>query len=217
MTLTDGLVRWTWEQKCQKAVEALGTNGFTAVYCANRQEAVDYILKEAADTRTVGFGGSMSVTDLTVQAALAEQGKEILNHSTSGLSREERIEIMRRQLTCDLFLSGSNAVTMSGWLVNIDATGNRVAAMIFGPRKVIVVAGRNKLVDGGVPEAMRRVKEWATPPNARRLNFNTPCAKTGFCSDCNSPDRLCRATTVLDRRPRLTEFHVLIVNEELGF
>lgn len=216
MSQTDDLVQWTYQQKCEKVVEALGQNGFTAVYCRTRQEAGDYILKEAAQSQSVGFGGSMSVVDLGVQARLQEQGKDILNHGMPGLSLDERIAIMRRQQTCDLFLCGTNAVTLSGWLVNIDASGNRVAAMIFGPQKVIVVAGRNKIVEGDLTAAIRRIKDRASPPNAKRLNFNTPCAKTGFCSDCNSPDRVCRATTIIDRRPRLTEMHVLVVNEELG-
>jgi hypothetical protein len=158
----------------------------------------------------------MSIVDLDVQRVLAEQGKEILNHANPGLSKEQRLEILRRQLTCDLFLSGTNALTLSGELVNIDATGNRVAAMFFGPRMVIVVAGRNKLVGGTAQEAIQRVKQWATPPNAKRLNFNTPCAKTGFCSNCNSPDRLCRITTIIDRRPRFTDLRVLVVNADLG-
>jgi hypothetical protein len=216
MSQTDDLVLWTHQQKCEKAVEALGQNGFTAVYCPDRQKAIDYILKEATSAETVGFGGSMSVADLGVQALLAAQRKEVLNHSTPGLTREEKLAVMRRALTCDLYLAGTNAVTVNGWLVNIDATGNRVAAMIFGPHKVIVVVGRNKLVEGDLTAAIRRVKDRSTPPNAKRLGFNTPCAKTGFCSDCNSPDRLCRATTVLDRRPRMTDFHVLVVNEDLG-
>ena len=216
MSLTQELVHWSNEQKCEKAVESLGKNGFTAVYCRNADEARDYILREAADAETVGFGGSLSGVDLQVADRLAETGKVLLNHSAPGLSPDERLEVMRRQLTCDLFLSGSNAVTLSGWLVNIDASGNRVGAMLFGPQKVIVVAGRNKLVDGGVEEAIRRVKEWASPPNAKRLNFNTPCARTGFCSDCNSPDRICRVTTIIDRKPRRTDIRVLVVNEDMG-
>jgi hypothetical protein len=143
-------------------------------------------------------------------------GKELLIHGVPGLSIEERLAIMRRQLTCDLFLTGTNALTLSGFLVNIDATGNRVGSMLFGPRKVIVVAGRNKLVDGDIGAAIRRVKESASPPNANRLNYATPCAKTGFCSDCNSPDRICRITTVIDRKPRLTDLRVLVVNEDMG-
>jgi len=216
MSMTHELADWTWEQKCRKAVAALDTNGFTALYCQTSDDARRYILDTAAEATSIGFGGSMSIVDLDVQRVLAEQGKEILNHANPGLSKEQRLEILRRQLTCDLFLSGTNALTLSGELVNIDATGNRVAAMFFGPRMVIVVAGRNKLVGGTAQEAIQRVKQWATPPNAKRLNFNTPCAKTGFCSNCNSPDRLCRITTIIDRRPRFTDLRVLVVNADLG-
>jgi hypothetical protein len=215
--LTEELVTWAHEQKCLKAVESLGRNDFSAIYCATPKAAYDYILAEAADVQSVGFGGSMSIAGLGVEAHLRELGKEILNHGAPALSRDERLEIMRRQLTCDLFLAGCNALTLSGELINIDATGNRAAAMFFGPQKVIVVAGRNKLVDGTPQEAVARVKGWATPPNAKRLNFNTPCARTGFCSNCNSPDRLCRVTTIIDRRPRFTDLRVLVVNADMGF
>src|SRR6185369_4969999 len=217
MPQTGELVLWTHEQKCLKAVDSLAGNGFGAVYCATPPEAFDCILREAAGAASVGFGGSMSIAGLEVEARLREMGKEILNHADPALSRDEKMDVMRRQLTCDLFLSGTNALTLSGELVNIDATGNRAAAMFFGPRKVIVVAGRNKLVDGTPLDAIARVKNWATPPNARRLNFKTPCASTGFCSDCNSPDRLCRVTTIIDRKPRFTDLTVLVVNADLGF
>jgi hypothetical protein len=217
MTQTDELVFWTHEQKCLKALDSLVKNGFGAVYCATQQEAFDCIVREASDAVSVGFGGSMTIVGLGVEARLREMGKEILNHANPALSRDERMDVMRRQLTCDLFLSGTNALTLSGELVNIDATGNRVAAMSFGPRKVVVVAGRNKLVDGTVHDAILRVKNLATPPNSRRLNFKTPCASTGFCSDCNSPDRLCRVTTIIDRKPRFTDVRVLVVNADLGF
>jgi len=217
MSLTEELVLWTHEQKCLKAVASLVKNGFGAVYCATPQDAFDCIIREAADAASVGFGGSMSIVGLEVEARLREMGREILNHANPALSRDERMDVMRRQLTCDLFLSGTNALTLSGELVNIDATGNRAAAMFFGPRKVVVVAGRNKLVDGTVHDAIQRVKNWATPPNSRRLNFKTPCASTGFCSDCNSPDRLCRVTTIIDRKPRFTDLRVLVVNADLGF
>ena len=217
MTMTEELVSWTNEQKCRKAVASLEGNGFTALFCATPEAATEYIIAGATDAVTVGFGGSMSIVSLGVEQILREQGKEILNHSSAAFSRDERLEVMRRQLTCDLFLSGSNALTLNGELVNIDATGNRVAAMLFGPRKVIVVVGRNKLVDGTPHDAIVRVKAWATPPNSKRLNFKTPCAATGFCSDCNAPDRLCRATTIIDRKPRFTDLHVLVVNADMGF
>lgn len=217
MGMTEELVLWTHEQKCRKAVTSLEKHGFTARYSATPDDAAEYIIAEAADSNTVGFGGSMSIVSLGVEQRLREQGKQILNHGPANFSREEKLEIMRRQLTCDLFLSGCNALTLDGVLINIDATGNRVGAMLFGPRKVIVVVGRNKLVEGSPQDAIERVKARATPPNAKRLNFKTPCAATGFCSDCDSPDRLCRVTTIIDRRPRLTDLHVLVVNADLGF
>jgi L-lactate utilization protein LutB len=216
MTLTRELVDWSFAEKCEKAVESLGKNGFTAVYCQTIQQAFDYIVKAAERAETVGFGGSLSIVDLKVTDRLKEMGKELLNHGVPGLTLEERLAIMRRQLTCDLFLTGVNAVTLSGFLVNIDATGNRVGSMFFGPKKVIAVAGRNKLVDGDVAAAVKRIKDFASPANAKRLNYNTPCAKTGFCCDCNSPDRICRITTVIDRKPRLTDVQVLVVNEDMG-
>ncbi|MDD2732333.1 MAG: lactate utilization protein [Desulfuromonadaceae bacterium] len=217
MGMPEELFTWSHEQKCRKAVASLEKNEFTAFYCPTPQDAADYIISAAEDAVTVGFGGSMSIVSLGVEQILREQGKEILNHGSPAFSREEKIDIMRRQLTCDLFLSGCNALTLNGELVNIDATGNRVAAMFFGPRKVIVVAGRNKLVDGTPQDAIARVKAWATPPNSKRLNFKTPCASTGFCSNCNSPDRLCRVTTIIDRKPRITDMHVLVVNSDMGF
>ncbi|MEA5112506.1 MAG: lactate utilization protein [Geobacteraceae bacterium] len=216
MSMTENLVNWTHERKCRTTVAALEKNGFIALYLQSAAEAADYIVAEAEGAETIGFGGSMSVADLQVGPRLLQMGKELLNHGAPGLSFEERIEIMRRQLNCDLFLSGSNALTLTGCLVNIDAIGNRVGSMFFGPKKVIVVVGRNKLVDGSIQDAINRVKNWASPPNARRLNYKTPCAETGFCSDCGSPERICRITVVLERKPRYTDVRVLVVNEDMG-
>lgn len=216
MSLTKELVNWQHEQRCQKAVEALGQNGFTAFYCSNCYDARAYIIHHSADAASVGFGGSRTIVDLGVETVFEEQGKEILDHGRPGLDFDAKMAIMRRQLTCDLFLASSNAITLSGWLVNIDGNGNRVAALTFGPRRVIVVAGRNKIVDGDLAAAIYRVKNSAAPANARRLGCNTPCAKTGFCANCNSPDRICRITHVMDKKPRVADIHVLVVNEDLG-
>ncbi|MDR2850171.1 MAG: lactate utilization protein [Verrucomicrobiota bacterium] len=216
MPRTTELNDWTTEKKCRRLVENLARKHFTAVYCATAQEAADYILKEAEGAASVGFGGSLSVADLKLTTPLAEKGKEILNHGFPDLTPEQRVEIMKRQQTCDLFLTGTNAVTLDGCLVNIDGNGNRVAAMIYGPGKVIVVAGRNKIVEGDVCDAIRRVKDKASPPNAQRLGKQTPCAATGFCHDCDSPQRICHVTTVIDSKPSLTDLHVLVVNEDMG-
>lgn len=216
MTTSASLNDWSYEQKCHAAVAALLRNGFTAQYCATADQARDYILHAGATAASVAFGGSLSVASLDVEAEFAHRGKEILNHSNPSFSREERLAVMRRQLTSDLFLTGCNALTLSGELVNIDATGNRVAAMFFGPQQVIVVVGRNKLVQGTPQDAINRIKLWASPPNARRLGFKTPCAQSGFCSNCSSPDRICRIAVTIDRKPRFTDLHVLVVNADLG-
>jgi hypothetical protein len=207
---------WHSEKLCRAAVDALNKKHFTAVYCQSAQEAADYILKHAEGAQTIGFGGSLSVADLKLASTLAERGKTLLNHGLPDLTPDQKREVMNRQQTCDLFLTGTNAVTLDGCLVNIDGIGNRTAAMIYGPAKVIVVAGRNKLVEGDAADAMRRVKTYASPPNAMRLNKQTPCAATGICADCDSPQRICHVTTIIDSKPSLTDLHVLVVNEDMG-
>ena len=216
MSQTEELNDWAYAKKCEKAVEGLKKNGFGALYCQTGEEVFHYILNEAAEARSIGFGGSLSVADLKLADKLKGMGKEILNHGLPDLTMEERLVIMRRQLTCDLFLTGSNALTLSGVLVNIDGNGNRAAAMFFGPKKVIVVVGRNKLVDGSVEDAVHRIKSFASPPNTKRLGLATPCATTGFCSDCDSPQRICRVTTIIEKKPRNTDIRVLVVNEDMG-
>lgn len=207
---------WLTEKKCRAVVAALAKKHFTAVYCATAQEAADYILKQAETAHSIGFGGSLSVADLKITSTLASLGKEILNHGFPDLSPEQRQTLMKRQQTCDLFLTGTNAVTLDGCLVNIDGNGNRVAAMIYGPTKVIVVAGRNKIVEGDTADAIKRIKDKSAPPNAMRLGKQTPCAVTGFCSNCDAPQRICHITTIIDSKPSLTDLHVLVVNEDMG-
>lgn len=216
MSKTEELNNWAYGKKCERAVEGLKQNGFGAVYCHSSEEVFHYIVNEAAEAASVGFGGSLSIADLRLADQLKAMGKEILNHNAPEIPPEERLAVTRRQLNCDLFLTGSNAVTLSGTLVNIDGNGNRAAAMFFGPKKVIIVVGRNKLVDGGTDQAIARIKQFAAPPNARRLNLATPCATTGFCCDCDSPQRICRVTSIIDRKPRNTDIRVLVVNEEMG-
>jgi len=216
MGFTEDLKNWNYDLKCQETVRALNKNNFIGVYCENQAAALEYILAEAQTAVTIGFGGSMTITDIGVRERLAELGKELLNHNAPGLSMEEKLQVMRRQLTCDLFLASANAVTYTGNVISIDGNGNRVASMIFGPQKVILVVGRNKLVNT-VDEGLKRIKSWCAPLAAKRLNYATPCAATGFCADCNSPQRICTITVVLERKPRLSDLRILVVNEDLGF
>ena len=123
----------------------------------------------------------------------------------------------RLQNVKGLFLLSANALTEDGRLVNIDGNGNRVAASINGPRQVCYVVGRNKIVAGGVDDAIARIKRCACPPNCRRLGKKTPCAATGVCADCDSPDRICKVTVVFDRKPTGVACEVVLVDEDLGY
>lgn len=207
---------WHRRRLLDETGRSLEKNGFSVRIFDSHVEALPVLEAQAADAHTLGFGGSMTLAELGLIKRFEEAGKKTLVHGRPGISAEERRRIMAEQQACDVFFTSSNAVTLQGQLVNIDATGNRVCAMAFGPRKVVVVAGANKL-SHSLEAALRRVKEVACPPNARRLNFNTPCAKTGLCSDCNSPERICRITTIIDKKPRATDMVICLINEDLGY
>lgn len=135
--------------------------------------------------------------------------------TTRGLYPDVKTSILKRQLTSDLFISGSNAVTLEGELVNVDGTGNRVAALNFGPTKTIVVVGVNKIVRD-LDEAFARIESWAAPMNNKRLDKPNPCVKAGVCMDCDGDTRICRVYQILRKRPSGTDFTVIVVGEELS-
>ena len=205
------------DNRLEETVAALRRRGFAAECFATGADAAARVKELAADAKSVGFGGSVTLASLGLAEALAAAGKEIWRHGDPKWRPEEKMDVMRRELTCDLFLTSANALTADGRLVNIDGNGNRVAASIFGPKRVVFVVGRNKIVDGGIDAAIDRIKREACPPNCRRLNRKTPCAATGACADCSSPDRICNVTVVMDRRPSRTDVHVLLVDEDLGY
>lgn len=207
---------WHNEAIGTKTVEALVKNNFKAMYCQTKQEAVEQILALIPVEATVGVGGSWTVGELGLLDRLSALGNTMFNHGLPNLSAETRIELRRKQLTCDVFLTGTNAVTMDGRLVNTDGIGNRVASMIFGPKKVIIVVGANKIVKD-VAEAEKRIKLYAAPINNKRLHTPNPCTSTGECMDCQGPTRICNVTTIISKRPPLTDIHVVVVGEDLGF
>lgn len=185
----------------EDVAEALKRRGFEAEVAATASEALARVMKEAEGAANVGWGGSETIKAIGAREALAAAGKEIRDHRTD----------------CDLFLLSANALTRDGRIVNVDGAGNRVAASIYGPRRVVYVVGRNKIVEGGVDEALARIRSCACPPNARRLGRRTPCARSGVCADCDSPDRMCKVTVVFDRRPTPLSAKVILVDEELGY
>jgi L-lactate utilization protein LutB len=207
---------WHHATLADRSAEALRRNGFDAHAVATAAEAAARVLAFARPGATVGFGGSMTVAALGVKPELERLGAVLLDHNAPGLAPVERREVQRRQLTCDLFLSSSNAVTLDGELVNVDGNGNRVAALSFGPSKVVVVVGANKVVRDEAA-AWERLEALAGPMNARRLGKQTPCVKAGTCQDCEGETRICRIYQVLRRRPTLSDFTVLVVAEPLGY
>ncbi len=210
------LKEWHNETLAAKTVEALRKNNFQAAYYQTGPEAVAAILKLIPADATVGVGGSATVGELGLTDQLALRGNTVFNHNQPGLDPEQKLEMRRKQLTCDVFLTSANAITRDGRLVNTDGTGNRVAAMIFGPKQVIVVAGINKIA-GDLAAAEKRIQTQAAPLNNKRLNLANPCVKTGECMDCQGPTRICNVTTVMHRRPSLTAMQVIIVGEDLGY
>jgi hypothetical protein len=163
----------------------------------------------------IGIGGSLSVRGIGLIERLSDQNTQVLDHWKQGLTKEEISAIRLSQLTCDLFLSSANAITEKGDIVNIDGFGNRVNAMTFGPKKVIIIAGYNKIVPD-VNSALDRIKGVAAPLNAKRLGLPLPCAETGYCHDCKTEARICRVTSIIQRRPSGTDVSVYLINEELG-
>ncbi|HJX60095.1 MAG TPA: lactate utilization protein, partial [Thermodesulfobacteriota bacterium] len=207
---------WWIEERARKTVEKLEAHDFKALYMKSRQEAVEEIWKYITPKTRVGAAGSITIRELGILDQLEKQGNIVYDHWKPGLSKEKILEIRKSQMTSDLFLGSVNAITMNGEMVNIDGAGNRVNSHIFGPGKVILVVGYNKIVED-VQEGIKRVKNVAAPINAKRLNIDVPCAKLGKCVDCNSPNRICRVVVIHERRPSLTDILVILVGEELGF
>lgn len=213
-------IRSYWTLRLAETREALAANNFDAYVADSLAEANELVLKTlhpALKPRSVSFGGSVTIGAGGLYAAYkAMPDIELLDTVDHSLTFEQKYEIRRRALLVDLFLMSSNAVTEDGMLVNLDMFGNRVAALTFGPRNVVVVAGRNKIVPD-VENAMTRIKNYAAPVNTARLKMKTPCVKTGRCMDCKSPQRICNSWTITEKCFPEGRIKVVLVNEDLGY
>lgn len=207
---------WLWAQRGQQCAANLKKNGFDAHWVADLDAARSLILPMLTNCHSFGFGGSESVRKLGLVEHLAAEGKTVFDHWRDGLSPQESLAIRRSQLHADCFFCSANAISLSGEIVNVDGAGNRTSAMGFGPGKVVIVAGMNK-VTNDLESALQRVREVAGPMRAKSLGMQTPCAETGVCNDCRSPQRICRITTILHRQPVLTPTSVVLINQALGF
>lgn len=205
-----------YENLGSSVCKALNSHGFKALYVTSSDAAREAVEALIPDGATVGIGGSVSVREIGVIEVLERKGCKIAHHWKPGLTADEKKNVLMDELSADWYLTSANAVTRDGALVNIDGTGNRVAAMSWAAGKIIYVVGINKIT-GDLDSAMDRVRNIASPPNAVRTGANTPCVTLGYCVDCNSPQRICNVFTVIPRCPLGRESHVIIVGEELGY
>ena len=208
------MIKKRYDKAGPAVAEAMKKRGFDAYYVSTAEEARAKALELIPENSTVSWGGSVTIDEIGLKKAVIDGGYNVINRDEAG-TPEERTELMRKAHTCDVYLMSANAVSEDGQLVNIDGNGNRVAALCFGPKEVIVVAGMNK-VAGNIEEAYARARKFAAPVNAQRFNLGTPCNRTGMCSDCLSPDSIC-SQLVVTRRTSGGRIKVILVGEDLGF
>ena len=208
------------EKFIRQTLEALGRHRMTAEYVQSRWDVLPKILEWIPQGAAVAFGGSVTLEQTGVINGLRQMGAqgdlEVLDRFAPGLTPDELKDLFRRAFTSDVFLPSSNAITQDGYLYNVDGRGNRVAAMIYGPESVIVVAGINKICKD-LEAAIRRNQTVSAPQNAKRLNKNTPCVKTGECMHCLSKDRICASFVALGPQMVPDRIKVLLVGESLGY
>lgn len=208
------------DEKIKRTLYSLKANRFNALFADNSETAKKIILSMVQDDDVVGIGDSATLRQIGIIPELEDRKIVTKNPFDRELIRDKSKSTIRRKMqreisTCDVFLVSSNAVTLDGKIVNIDMVGNRVAPMIFGPKKVVAIVSRNKIV-GDVKEALYRIKQVIAPYHAKKMGSNTPCSINGICSDCFSDQRICNVTTVLDKKPAFTDFTIIMIDEDLG-
>jgi L-lactate utilization protein LutB len=209
-----------WKTRLVDLKEALEANNFEVFIANDTHEAKTIVLEKilpGTAAKSVSWGGSMTFIATTLYDYLKnESGLQVLDTYDKELSPEESLERRRQSLLADLFFTGTNAVTEVGQLVNLDMIGNRIAGITFGPKHVVILVGRNKIV-ADLDQAMFRIKDYAAPVNVMRLDKKTPCAKTSFCEECKSPDRICNTWTITEKSFPKGRVKVVLINQDLGF
>ena len=207
-------IKTQYDKSGPTLVKTMKKRQFDAYYCSTAEEAVEKVLELIPAGDVVSWGGVATVDQLGIKDRLRQRNQPLIDRDTAK-TPDERMDMLRQALTCDTFLMSSNAISEDGQLVNIDGMGNRVAALCFGPKQVIVVAGMNK-VAGDLDSAMSRARHIAAPANVQRFDVKTPCAVTGQCGNCTSPDCICAqiVTTRFSKIPG--RIKVVLVGEVLG-
>lgn len=196
-------------------ISNLGQRNITGYFVSNLNDARDKIMELLPDSGTVGIGNSKTLKDMEITHFLERRGYSVLD-KTFAASREEARDLKRRALLADCYISGSNAISLEGHIVNIDHSGNRAAALIYGPYKVIIVIGKNKIVPT-LNDAIGRARNLAAPLNAKRAKMNPPCVDIGHCIDCRHPERVCNNLLIIEGQTDPHRMSVIIVGEDHGF
>jgi len=202
--------------KFNKVKKELEKRRFLCDIVEDASEARNLITELIPVNASVSLGGSVTLTETRILKQLYEMDIRLQDRYQEGLSEDERKDVLREAFTSDIFVTSTNALTMQGELYNIDATGNRVAAMAFGPKKVIVVVGQNKLVSN-IEEAENRLRSIAAPMNCTRLNRKTPCTISGECMDCLSEERLCANFVRMGISYPKHRVHIILIKEDFGY
>ncbi|UCF94734.1 MAG: lactate utilization protein [Desulfobacterales bacterium] len=209
-----------WQTRLNDLKTALEANNFDVFLAADVKEAHQIVLEKilpASGARTVSWGGSMTLMSSGLYEVLKERDDlERIDTFDKDIAPEAQTERRRQALLVDLFITGTNAVTETGQLVNLDMIGNRIGALTFGPKNVVVLVGRNKIVPD-LNEAMFRVKNYVAPVNAMRLDKKTPCVKTSYCEECKSPDRICNTWTITEKSFPKGRVKVVLIDADVGF
>jgi L-lactate utilization protein LutB len=209
-----------WNLRLADLKTALESNNFEVYLADDRQAACRIALEDIIpklNARSISWGGSMTFLKADGLYDRLKNNKEfeVLDTFDKTGSSEEMLERRRQALLVDLFITGTNAITEIGQLVNLDMIGNRIGALTFGPKWVIILVGRNKLV-ASLDEAMYRIKNYVAPANSMRLDKKTPCIKTSYCEECKSPDRICNTWTITEKSFPKGRVKVVLINEDLG-
>lgn len=200
----------------ERLVKKLAQRHYEAYYCPTAQEAVEKALSLIEENSTITWGGSMTIRDTGLIKALYEAGKYKLLDRETLTDRAEIMEMYRQAFYADVYLTSANAISEDGEIVNIDGNGNRVAAITFGPKKVIFMIGINK-VCGTLDAAIVRARTTAAPINAARFDINTPCHADGCCHDCHSPQCICNYIHVMRNSYPAMRHTVILIGEEAGY
>jgi L-lactate utilization protein LutB len=209
-----------WDIRLTKVKKELDANNFDVYLAKNKnfakKIAYETIIPSLAP-KTISWGGSKTFIETRLYEALKHDPKySVVDTYDKGVPPEKIVERRRQSLLVDLYITGTNAVTESGTLVNLDMIGNRIAALTFGPKYVLLFIGRNKIV-ADVKSAMNRIKQYAAPVNVMRLEKKSPCGKTGRCENCSSPDRICNTWTITEKSFPKNRVKVVLINEDMGF